>query len=181
MNARNNGETVMISVPSTWVLRWVGEIPTRGPVLDVAAGQGRHSILFLDRGHPVTAVDRDIAFLAPFKGRPGFRIVAADLESGPWPFPGERFSAVVVTNYLWRPLLPILVESLIPGGGLIYETFACGNERFGRPSNPDYLLRPGELLETVRGRLLVRAYEHGQESDPRPAVRQKIFALNTAG
>ncbi len=118
--------------------------------------------------------------MQPVQSRSGLRVIAADLEADPWPFPGERFSAVVVTNYLWRPLLPVLVESLSPGGALIYETFARGNERFGRPSNPEYLLQPGELLETVRGRLLVRAYEHGQESEPRPAVRQKIFALNPA-
>ena len=168
----------MLTSASSWVLRWADEVPTGGSVLDVAAGQGRHSRLFLDRGYRVAAVDRDIAGLAPLLPRPGFRAVAADLEAAPWPFPGERFAGVVVTNYLWRPLLPVLIESLAPGGALLYETFALGNERFGRPSNPDFLLQPGELLEAVRGRLLVRAYEHGPEIDPRPAVRQKIFAVN---
>ncbi len=147
-------------------------------MLDVAAGQGRHSLFFLGRGHPVTAVDRDVAGLRALGDRPGFRVVAADLEAATWPLPGACFAAVVVTNYLWRPLLPLLIESLAPGGTLIYETFARGHERFGRPSNPEFLLRPGELLEAVRGRLLVRAYEHGPERAPRAAVRQKICALN---
>lgn len=165
--------------PSPWVERFAPRVRPGGRVLDVAAGAGRHARLFLARGHAVTAVDRDVARLP---SHPQLRTVAADLENGaPWPLPGERFDAVVVTNYLWRPLLPLLVDAVAPDGLLLYETFAVGNARFGKPSNPDFLLRPGELLEAVRGRLVVAAYEHGEVSAPRPAMVQRIAAVAEAG
>jgi len=107
---------------------------------------------------------------------PGVTIRVADLEAGPWPYPGSTFAAVVVANYLHRPLLPALVGALAPNGLLIYETFAAGNERFGRPSNPAFLLQPGELLEAVRGRLRVLAYEDLQVAEPKPAMVQRICA-----
>lgn len=162
--------------PSGWIQRFAPRVRAGGTVLDVAAGAGRHTAPFLERGHAVTAIDRDVTRLPP---RPGLTVVAADLEGGaPWPLPGGRFDAVVVTNYLWRPLFPALLAALAPGGLLLYETFADGNERFGRPSNPDFLLRAGELLEVVRGRLVVVAYEHGPVALPRPAVVQRIAAVS---
>ena len=106
------------------------------------------------------------------------RTRVADIEAGPWPYAGEQFAGVIVTNYLHRPLLPLLVAAVAPGGVLIYETFAVGNERFGRPSNPEFLLRPGELLEAVRGRLRVRAYEDLEVQEPKPAMVQRICAQN---
>jgi len=153
-------------------------VPPGAPVLDVAAGAGRHTRLFAARGHPVTAVDRDIASLRDIAGSPA-EIVQADLEDGsPCPFGARQFAAVVVTNYLHRPLFPALVDAVAPGGVLLYETFAAGNERFGKPSNPDFLLRPGELLDAVRGRLRVLAYEDLEVTEPKPAMVQRIAAIN---
>jgi SAM-dependent methyltransferase len=161
--------------PSAWVVRWLPLLPTGGSVLDVAAGGGRHTRLLADQGHPVTAVDRDTAALADLQGRAGVEVVTADLEAAPWPFVDRRFDAVVVTNYLHRPLLPTLVSSVATGGVLVYETFARGHERHGRPSNPAWLLRSGELLEAVRGELRVVAYEDVEV--PRPACLQRIVAV----
>lgn len=154
-------------------------MPAGGAVLDVAAGGGRHTRLFLRRGHPVTAVDRDLgAFAGATDAR--LELVIADLEAGPWPFPGRSFAGVVVCNYLWRPLLPVLVASVAPGGVLLYDTFAVGNERFGRPRNPDFLLRPGELLDALRDTLAVLEYEHGEVGDPPTAVRQRLLAVRAS-
>jgi len=142
--------------------------------LDLAAGSGRHSRLLLAHGLAVTALDRD-----PDQqpDAPGLTKIRADLEDGsPWPLPGRRFDLVLVTNYLHRPLLPDIIGAVAPGGLLLYETFARGNERFGKPANPDFLLLPGELLAAVAGRLVVLAYEHGQVAAPRPAVIQRIAA-----
>ena len=169
------------SEASAWVRRFADRTPAGGPVLDLAAGSGRHTRLFLALGHPVTAVDRDVASLAELRADPGLTILAADLEDGrPWPLGGRRFAGVVVTNYVHRPLLPAIVAAVAPGGCLIYETFAVGNERLGKPSNPDFLLRPGELLEAVRGRLAVLAYENLEMSEPRPAVMQRVAAVAPA-
>ena len=133
----------------------------------------------LERGHHVVCVDRYNAGIVDLLGRAEFEFVDADLEDGgPWPLGGCQFAAVVVTNYLYRPLFPALIDALAPRGVLIYETFAIGNERFGRPSNPDFLLRPGELLTSIQGRLQVIDYEHGEISTPRPAVVQRIAAVN---
>lgn len=158
--------------PSPWVKRFASLVPP-GPVLDVAAGAGRHARLFLARGHPVTAVDRDVSRL----NAPGATVLEFDLETGAaWPLGAQRFAAVVVANYLHRPLLPAIVQAVAVGGLLIYETFAQGNERFGKPSNPAFLLAPGELLDAVRGRLRVVAYEDVEIAEPRPAMVQRIAA-----
>lgn len=151
-----------------------GVDPARGTVLDVACGSGRHSRLLARLGFEVDAVDRDPALFAD--PPEGVRLLAADIESAPWPYAGRRFDAIVVTNYLHRPLLPVLCGSLEEGGVLICETFARGNERFGKPSNPDFLLVPGELLEAVRGRLRVMAYEDRIVELPRPAAIQRLVA-----
>ena len=169
------------SAPSAWVTRWAGLIMPGGSVLDVACGAGRHSLWLAARGHPVVAVDRDPAIPTWASAVSGVSWMIADLEAGTWPLEGRRFDAVVVTNYLHRPLFPSLLDSLSPGGLLVYETFAQGNERFGRPSNPDFLLQPGELLEHVRGRLRVLAYEDVEEGPPRPAMMQRIVARRVAG
>jgi SAM-dependent methyltransferase len=164
---------------SPWIERFSSLIPAAGAVLDLACGEGRHARLFLKRGHPVAALDRDTAGVADLAGTPGLEIVQADLEGGrPWPLGERRFAGVVVTNYLHRPILPAIVAAVAPGGALLYETFAAGNERFGRPSNPDFLLKPGELLEAVHGRLTVVAYECLEVAEPRPAVVQRLAAVN---
>ena len=164
--------------PSPWIARYAHLALVGAPVLDVACGQGRHSLFFLERGHKVTAMDIDMSGIAALSGRAGLELVQADLEGEgrPWPFGGQQFGAVVVVNYLWRPLFPALIAAVAPGGVLLYDTFAVGQERFGRPRNPDHLLKPGELLEAVRGRLEVRAYECGEVGEP-PAVRQSLCAV----
>jgi len=159
--------------PSGWLTRWSGLIAPGGHVLDVACGSGRHLRWLLGRGFAVTGVDRDEGALA---GLPAAaRTLAADLESGPWPLPGERFDAVLVANYLWRPLWPLLLASLAENGVLICETFAVGNEAFGKPSNPAFLLRAGELLEVCRN-LHVVAYEDGFLDAP-PRRVQRVAAV----
>lgn len=160
-----------------WVARFAGLVPAGGRVLDLACGGGRHARLFLARGCRVTAVDIDLGGLADLAGSPGLEAIAADLEGAPWPFSGRPFDGVVVTNYLHRPILPAIVDAVAPGGALIYQTFAAGNARFGRPSNPDFLLRPGELLEAVRGRLEIVAYENLEIAEPKPAMVQRIAAV----
>jgi SAM-dependent methyltransferase len=165
-----------VQEPSRWVRRWACSIERDGVVLDVAAGRGRHARLLAALGHPVEAVDRDAAALSALHDVPGVVTRVADLEADAWPYRGRAFAAVVVANYLHRPLLPLLIDALAANGILIYETFAVGNERFGRPSNPAFLLRPGELLETVRGRLRVIAYEDVQIDQPKPAMVQRICA-----
>jgi SAM-dependent methyltransferase len=160
--------------PSPWVRRWSAFMRPGGAVLDVACGAGRHARWLAGLGFEVEAVDRaPELFESP---PPGVTVHGADLESGPWPYEGRRFDAIVVTNYLHRPLMPRLIEALEPGGLLVYETFARGHERFGKPSNPEYLLAPGELLEAVSGRLRVLGYEDLVVDDPRPAAVQRLCA-----
>lgn len=158
---------------SGWVRRWSHLVRAQGSVLDVACGSGRHVRWFASRGHTVTGVDRDAAAVEPL--RELAEIVVADIENGPWPLAGRRFDAVVVTNYLWRPLLPTLVASLSEGGVLVYETFADGQQSIGKPSNPDFLLKPGELLQAAAG-LRVVAYEDGFLDSPARFV-QRIAAV----
>jgi SAM-dependent methyltransferase len=155
-------------------VQWAGLIAPGAAVLDVAAGGGRHSRFFADRGHRVMALDRDTSRLS---AQPGIEIVEADIEDGsPWPLPGRTFGAVVVTNFLHRPLFPTLLDALAPGGVLLYETFMAGNERFGEPSRPAFLLKDGELLDLARGRLSVTAYEARMISEPKTAMVQRIAA-----
>ena len=144
----------------------------------MACGRGRHTRFFLARGHRVVAIDRDVSGIADLMGDPQLEVIQLDLERNE-PFPPRRFEGVVVTNYLYRPLLPELVGAVAPGGALIYETFVKGHERLGLPSNPDFLLDPGELLEAVRGRLEVIAYEDAMETERHPAIVQHICAVNT--
>ena len=161
--------------PAPWIVQWAGLVAPAASVLDLAAGRGRHSIFFADRGHKVTAVDRDVSTLLD---HPNIERLQADLEDGsPWPLPDRRFGAAVVTNYLHRPLFASLAAALAPNGLLIYETFALGNERFGRPRNLDFLLRPGELLDAFAA-LTIVAFEQGEVTRPRPAVIQRIAAVS---
>ncbi|KXV16373.1 SAM-dependent methyltransferase [Caballeronia megalochromosomata] len=168
----------MEGVPSSWVTRWAHLVAPGGAVLDVAAGRGRHARWFAARGCPVLAVDRDAEALASMSAIAGIDTLTADIENAPWPLPNDRtFDAIVVTNYLHRPLFGHFADALAPGGVLIYETFAAGNGSVGKPSNPAFLLEPGELLEAVRGRLRVIAFEDGFLDDPRPAYVQRICAI----
>jgi SAM-dependent methyltransferase len=160
--------------PSPWVLRWAHLIRPGGRVLDVAAGHGRHARALSAMGHNVVAVDVDVSGL---HDAPGIEVLAADLETGAWPFSAESFDAIIVANYLHRPHFPHLMRSLAPGGVLLFETFGQGNERLGRPRNPDFLLAPGELLRAFENTLEIVAYEHGEEHEPRPAVRQRLCAV----
>lgn len=162
--------------PLPWVMRHLRAVAPGGTILDVACGNGRHTRAALAAGHPVVAIDRDTSGVADLARRPDVRIVRADLETGaPFPVRGP-FAGVVVTNYLWRPILADIVAAVADDGVLIYQTFAAGNERFGRPSNPDFLLRPGELLDAVAGRLSVVAYENVTETEPGRVV-QRIVAV----
>jgi SAM-dependent methyltransferase len=159
-------------------VRWGSLVAPGGRVLDVASGKGRHARWFAACGHPVDAVDRDAEAVAQLAAVRGINAVCADIEGGAWPFASGCYAGVCVTNYLHRPLFPTLLDALAPQGVLIYETFARGNERYGRPSNPDFLLTAGELLEVVRGRLRVLAYEDIVVEEPRPACVQRICALS---
>lgn len=160
---------------SGWIRRWSHLVAPAAPVLDVACGAGRHMRWFAARGHAVTGVDRSAEAIAAVEGVG--ETVQADIENGPWPLEGRTFGAVVVTNYLWRPLMPALVASLAPGGVLLYETFAAGNETVGKPSRPDFLLRPGELLDVCKG-LRIVAFEDGFLPGP-PRFVQRIAAVYT--
>ncbi|CAM8648053.1 SmtA SAM-dependent methyltransferases [Comamonadaceae bacterium] len=168
-----------LSAPSPWVQRWSHLIPSGASVLDVACGSGRHLHWFSGRGCKVTGVDRDIENARQLS--PIARLVQADIENGPWPLMNgansapELFDAIVVTNYLWRPLMDTLLASLAPGGVLLYETFAVGNETVGRPARPDFLLNAGELLHICRD-LHIVAYENGFLDRPDRFV-QRIAAI----
>jgi SAM-dependent methyltransferase len=155
------------------VCRWAGLIRPGGRVLDLACGSGRHVRWLAQQGFAVTAVDRDAVALDALRGVARVRV--ADLEGAPWPLPGEHFDALVVTNYLWRPLWPDLLGALAAGGVLIYETFADGNQSVGKPSRADFLLRHGELLDAARG-LRIVAYEDGFLQTP-PRYVQRIAAV----
>lgn len=170
---------------SDWIRRWTHLVPTGGTVLDVACGHGRHVRWFAAKGHPVVGIDRSqqaldaLADLRTADAPPRVRTVCADIENGPWPCMQDgvidTFDAVVVTNYLWRALFPTLIDSVAAGGVLLYETFAYGNATVGKPSRPDFLLQPGELLLACQG-LRVVAFEDGFCADPARFV-QRIAAV----
>lgn len=174
-------ETHALGAPSPWIARWSHLLSHGCSVLDVACGSGRHLQWFAARGHAVLGVDQDVA--AARSNVQAAQLLQADIENAPWPLldpegQPRQFGAVVVTNYLWRPLWPVLLQSLAPGGLLLYETFAAGNETVGRPARPDFLLQPGELLQ-VCAPLQVVAYENGFLIEPARFV-QRIAAFAPA-
>ena len=165
-----------LTPPEPTIAAWAAQVPVGADVLDVAAGGGRHARLFADRGCRVTAVDRDPAALKAL-GDDRVEVVEADLEGAPWPFGARQWDAVVVTNYLWRPLLPHLAAAMRAGGALLYETIMVGNERFGRPRNPEFLLRDGELRTFAEAHALeVVAFSQGEVGAPPRAMRQRLHA-----
>ena len=185
---RTRSRHLRITEPSPWVRRFAGLIPAGGRVLDVAAGNGRHARFLMGLGYPVTAVDRDAEALAGLAAEKAATAIVADLETGADPFgpggplAGQSFAGIVVVNYLYRPLMASLIGGLAPGGALLYETFARGNEPFTRPRNPDHLLKSGELLALVAGKLQVVAYEHGRiDAAEIPGVKQRVAAVNDLG
>ena len=167
-----------MTLPSPWIERWAHLIAPGGTVLDVAAGSGRHARWLAARGHRVTAVDRDGAAMAALE--PAIEAITADIEGAAWPLGARRFDAVVVANYLWRPLLPTIVAAVGAGGVLLYETFAAGNETVGRPRRPEFLLAPGELLGAVAG-LRIVAYEDGFLAPPDRFVQRVAAVREGAG
>jgi SAM-dependent methyltransferase len=179
---KNENTTHGTEPPSAWVQRWSHLVAPGGAVLDVACGHGRHARWFYQQNHLLAIVDRAQAAIDSIAAAipdDACEAVVADIENGPWPFAGRQFAAVVVTNYLWRPLFPVLLASLAPGGVLIYETFTQGNETVGKPSRPDFLLRPGELLEVCRP-LRVVAFEDGFQAatdGSAPRFVQRIAAV----
>ena len=175
MSTQHTGNTP----PSPWVVNYVDQINEGSDVLDLACGSGRHTRLFLERGCRVMAIDLNIEGVSGLMGDPGLAVLEVDLENGPWPLGNADFDAVVVTNYLWRPLFPRIRDAVRPGGLVIYETFADGNERFGKPSNPDYLLKEGELNDWFSDWEIL-GYEHAEVTDPRPAMVQHICARKPA-
>jgi SAM-dependent methyltransferase len=162
-----------MDAPSPWVVRWVHLIRPGATILDLACGTGRHLRWLAERGFRLTGVDRDHDALVRSTGLA--ELIKADLESGPWPLRGRRFDAVIVTNYLWRPLLPAIVDSVAEAGVLLYETFAVGNQHLGRPSNPEFLLRRGELLAAAAA-LRIVAFEDGFVDAP-PRQLQRLAAV----
>lgn len=169
--------------PSPWVAHFLAGAPPESRVLDLACGTGRHTRLALQNGHSVTAIDRDTSRLGNLAGHPNVEAMAADLEDGsPLPQASRQFGAVIVTNYLWRPILPAICAAVAPDGVLIYETFALGHERLGgRPSNPAFLLEPNELAEAaLAGGLTLIDFEQVREDRPWPRIVQRIAAVGPA-
>lgn len=172
--------------PSPWVLRFAPLVKAGGSVLDLACGGGRHCRYFLEQGHKVVALDRSTNAISDLSSNPACEIVCADLETNDVVFneigelAGRQFDGIIVVNYLYRPLLNYFLNALAPGGVLIYETFARGNEKFGHPRNPDHLLKSAELLDLVQNELNVIAYEHGLDTNrQRPVVIQRICATKS--
>ena len=166
--------------PSPWVVRFAPLIEPGGLVLDLACGHGRHARHLAELGHRVVAADIDVAGLNDLADDPQITVLERDLEAHPWPFDAGQFDGIVVANYLHRAHFPLLVDALAEGGVLLFDTFGAGNELLGRPRNPQFLLQPGELWDAVASALTVIAYEHGSETTPRPAVRQRLCAAKRA-
>jgi SAM-dependent methyltransferase len=170
-----------LSTPSPWVSRYASLIPKGGDVLDLACGGGRHTRLLAGLGYKVEAVDRDTAGLGELFALDGVHVCQADLEAGEWPYEQRKFSGIVVTNYLFRPRLLALLAALDDPGVLIYETFMIGNERYGKPSNPDFLLQSQEMLGWARDNALsVVAFEEGYIDLPKLAMVQRLCAVRGA-
>ena len=171
-------EIAAILPPSPWLIAQAVHLPLAGCILDLACGSGRHARYLAGQKHPVFAVDRNSEAISALQGLPGIEAEVMELEGEEWPLAGQQFAGIVVTNYLWRPRLPDLLALLAPGGVLIYETFMLGNEAYGKPSRPDFLLRPGELRElaTAAG-LRVIDFVEGYVDRPKPAMRQAICAV----
>lgn len=163
--------------PSAWLLSNAHHIMPAGSVLDVAAGYGRNARWLAAQGYQVTAVDKDAAALDSVNGLTNISTHLADIEANAWPYTGQTFDAIVVCRYLHRPLFPKLVQSLAPGGVLIYETFMQGQEAYGRPQNPDFLLASNELIQAFEPELKVLAFEQGLLQQSPPAMLQRICAV----
>ena len=184
----NRASHLKIMDPSPWVVRFAPLAPKNAHILDIAAGGGRHSQFFLNQGHLVTAVDKNITSLGGLLHQESPKIIEFDMETHTSIFDQgsplfvQYFGAIVVVNYLYRPLFSSLIDALVPGGLFIYETFAFGNEAYARPRNPDHLLKSGELLELVSGQMQIVAYEHGfvRNSDI-PGVKQRLCAIKDLG
>jgi len=178
--SEKNARHLRITEPSPWVMRWMHLIRAKSTILDLAAGGGRHGRMLLDQGHKVTFVDRTTEPLHDLTPHTDADVIEVDLENGgAWPLGERRFDAVIVVNYLHRDLFDPIVSSLTPGGVLLYETFARGNEDYARPRNPDHLLKSGELLNAVQGKLQVVGYEHGLVTNADiPGVKQRLCAVN---
>lgn len=167
--------------PSPWVVRFLEPLEAGAHVLDLACGGGRHLRWALAQGHQVTGLDRDLSGVKDLEGAANVRLIEADLEaSAPFPLGAETFEAVIVANYLWRPVLPAIAACVGPKGLLVYDTFARGNERYGKPRNPDFLLAPNELLEAFSAHLVVIAFEHGLVREPRMKLVQRLAACGRA-
>ena len=166
--------------PSPFILKYLSEIKPGGSVLDLACGKGRHTRVCLEHGLDVTAVDIDTRGLGDLAGTAKLTLISADLENAPWPLGEATFDAVIVANYLWRPLFQNIRDAVAPGGLLLYETFAAGNERYGKPSNPDFLLQEGELREVFAKGFGILFSEQVVEQVPAPAVRQRLAARKSA-
>ena len=161
---------------SIWVRRYAGRIAPASNVLDLACGNGRHARYLASLGHQVTLIDRDLSGVSDLADDDRYERIKHDLEHSPWPLAERKFGGIVVTNYRYPPLYPDLIAALSDGGTLIYDTFAIGNERFGHPRNPAFLLKPGELLKAFAADLHIVAYDHGYVDAPKPAMRQRLCA-----
>jgi len=166
--------TDFVEPPSTWLEAHVACIRPQGSVLDVAAGKGRNARWLAQQGFRVEAVDRDAEAMQAMRGIDGITLQVADLEQDGWPYADHQFDAIVVCRYLHRPLFPHLIDSLAPDGVLIYETFMQGQEVYGKPSNPDFLLKPDELLEVFQPALEILAFEQGPQESPKPCMLQRM-------
>ncbi len=167
----------VIGPPSPWLVRFAPLIPPAGRVLDLACGSGRHARYLAGLGHPVDAVDRDEQALAGLQSEERVSTLLADLEAASWPLKGRLYDAVIVTNYLYRPRFDAVLSLLAPGGVLLYETFMIGNERYGRPRSPDFLLQPRELLDRLGPDFGIVAFEQGECGDPPSKVIQRVCAI----
>lgn len=169
----------LAATPSPWIVQHAACIPKAGRVLDLACGSGRHAIWLAAQGYQVEAVDRDVQAVAPMQGMRNINVTISDIETGAWPESQEKYDGIVVSRYLFRPLLAKLATMLKPDGVLIYETFMAGNEHYGRPRNPDFLLKPDELKTVYAPLLEVHAFWQGEVAGEVPAVMQRICAVNS--